>query len=101
MLNKRNINSVCLSRKDLLSDKVSTKGPPDFENLDHSPHQLCPRPPLPVLVHTDNVYVHIPCMHTDSHTHARTHIRKKKKKKKKTEKKNYSNPISIKCISSV
>lgn len=45
MLNKRNINSVCLSRKDLLSDKVSTKGPPDFENLDHSPHQLCRRPP--------------------------------------------------------
>lgn len=37
MLNKRNINSVCLSRKDLLSDKVSTKGPPDFENLTTRP----------------------------------------------------------------
>lgn len=37
MLNKRNINSVCLSRKDLLSDKVSTKGPPDFENLTARP----------------------------------------------------------------
>lgn len=37
MLDKRNINSVCLLRKDLLSDKVSTKGPPDIENLTSQP----------------------------------------------------------------
>ena len=87
MLNKRNINSVCLSRKDLLSDKVSTKGPPDFENLDHSPHQLCPRPPLPVPVHTNNVYVHTPVMHTNPHTQERKQKKKKKKEEKKKQKK--------------
>lgn len=46
MLNKRNINSVCLLRKDLLSDKVSTKGPPDFENLP-APNIHTPDPPVP------------------------------------------------------
>lgn len=55
MLNKRNINSVCLSRKDLLSDKVSTEGPPRPSSLTrarthtHSPPtpsaQLIPAPP--------------------------------------------------------
>lgn len=85
MLNKRNINSVCLSRKDLLSDKVSTKGPPDFENLTARPFT----PPT----------VSPPASSSDAHAHGlcvcalipNTH----------TQKKNYSNPISIKCISSV
>lgn len=71
MLNKRNINSVCLSRKDLLSDKVSTKGPPDFENLTAQPFTT--PLPVPMHMHTDNVYVHTPSMHTDSNMHTHTH----------------------------
>lgn len=77
MLNKRNINSVCLLRKDLLSDKVSTKGPPDFEN--HSPHRLFHRP-LPVLMPATQImcmYTYRMC--TDSqHTHTHSHTKKKK-----------------------
>lgn len=92
MLNKRNINSVCLSRKDLLSDKVSTKGPPDFENLTARPFTPLTVSPSPFQFPC--MCTQIMCMYTyhvcasilNTHTH---------------EKKTYSNPISIKCISSV
>lgn len=91
MRNKRNINSVCLSRKDLLSDKVSTKGPPDFENLTarpFTPPTISP-PPSSSDAHRC-VCTHTVCaLIPNTRTHAYT------------QKKNYSNPISIKCISSV
>lgn len=74
MLNKRNINSVCLSRKDLLSDKVSTKGPPDFENLTARPFTPPTVSPPPFQFRCTQIM----CMHTDSQrTHTHTHETKK------------------------
>lgn len=75
MLNKRNINSVCLLRKDLLSDKVSTKGPPDFENLTAQPFTppTCFTAPFQFRC----TCTQIMCMYT----HTRTHTHKQRKKK--------------------
>lgn len=47
MLNKRNINSVCLLRKDLLSDKVSTEGPPTVLTHMHAHTHSHTMPPSP------------------------------------------------------
>lgn len=81
MLNKRNINSVCLLRKDLLSDKVSTKGPPEFENLTSRPlgPARCFHRHLPVLLHTPIMCTYTHRMRTDSE-HARIHTHEQKEK---------------------
>lgn len=63
MLDKRNINSVCLLRKDLLSDKVSTKKVPDFEHPT-SPFTLPPPTCSPfqfTCARMMRVHVHIVC----------------------------------------
>lgn len=64
MLNKRNINSVCLLRKDLLSDKVSTKGPPEFENLTSRPFAVSPTPS------SSDAHANTVCVHTHTHHYA-------------------------------
>lgn len=76
MLDKRNINSVCLLRKDLLSDKVSTKGPPDFENLTTQP--FTPLTTLHPLFQfhctcTQMMYMCTRSQHTYRHAHTHTH----------------------------
>lgn len=81
MLNKRNINSVCLLRKDLLSDKVSTKGPPDFENLTAWPFTPTVWFTAPFQFWRKQMMcVNTYRMRTDSeitHTHTYTHMKKK------------------------
>lgn len=57
MLNKRNINSVCLLRKDLLSDKVSTEGTPRSSSHTRANTHTTPLTPstqlIPPLTHSD------------------------------------------------